>query len=168
MTSFTPLQSHLRQQISFLALSSLKSGENWTLKVQWFCFLASSRIQSYSLVQKNPECPFFIITESQDHRMAGLEGTSEIIWLQPPRHNQSFQPLHQASINLKIMKITSSALQVGHSEAVSQIPGIHRSLSGEIHSLPQILKFKSAQITVPVSGNNFPMFLPRCSLSWKR
>lgn len=164
MTSFTPLKSHLRQKIFFLALNSFKSGENWTLKVQWFCFLASSRIQSYSLVQKNPECPFFIITESQDHRMAGLEGTSEIIWLQPPRHNQSFQPLHQASINLKIMKIISSALQIGHSEAVSQIC----SLSGEIHSLPQILKFKSAQITVPVSGNNFPMFLPRCSLSWKR
>lgn len=33
--------------------------------------------------------------------MAGLEGTSEIIRLQPPRHNQSFQPLHQAFHQLK-------------------------------------------------------------------
>lgn len=53
MTSFTPLQSHLRQQIFSLSLSSFKSGENWTLKVQWFFLLASSLIRSYSLAQKN-------------------------------------------------------------------------------------------------------------------
>lgn len=62
MTSFTTvLHPAWRRRNIFQALNSYKSGENWTLKLRCFFLPTNFLIQPYSLVQKDPEYPAFVL-----------------------------------------------------------------------------------------------------------